>query len=306
MAAATSRLTMGSVFKNSNVRWAATGWLFFVAENAVLSENRALIIQQLGDEGYHAFYGTCSTLAMASIGYARYRIRQTPIGAASALPLLWKRGAAAPVVNVVASWVALTVGLAMASQSLPKLQVPVGFASDAAAVIGSDELTASSSTTAGPAPPPTTTTNSSSWKLQVRCPFDFADGKQHNDTTDVRGRERITRHPGFWSFGLASMGMALLQPTLPLAVWWMGPATVAWMGGSHTDSRFRRNMGGSLDPHYDSQTSNIPFVAMLTGKQGSVSQAFANLANEIKPLNALIATFAVTVFVVSRGRVRVP
>jgi hypothetical protein len=30
-----------------------------------------------------------------------------------------------------------------------------------------------------------------------------------------------------------------------------GPALVAWLGGSHTDSRFRRGMGGTLHPEYD-------------------------------------------------------
>ena len=30
-----------------------------------------------------------------------------------------------------------------------------------------------------------------------------------------------------------------------------GPAVVAWLGGSHTDSRFRRGMGGTLHPEYE-------------------------------------------------------
>ena len=30
-----------------------------------------------------------------------------------------------------------------------------------------------------------------------------------------------------------------------------GPALVAWLGGSHTDSRFRRGMGGTLHPEYE-------------------------------------------------------
>lgn len=30
-----------------------------------------------------------------------------------------------------------------------------------------------------------------------------------------------------------------------------GPSMVAWLGGSHTDSRFRRGMGGVLHPEYD-------------------------------------------------------
>lgn len=70
----------------------------------------------------------------------------------------------------------------------------------------------------------------------------------------------------------------------------------------HTYSRFRWGMGGSLDPYYESQTSNLPFVAMIMGKQGS--STFGELMKETKPLNAAIATAIATLCVVSRGRVR--
>ena len=48
----------------------------------------------------------------------------------------------------------------------------------------------------------------------------------------------------------------------------MMPLAVAWIGGAHTDSRFRRGMGGTLEPEYDRQTSNIPFAAMITSQGG--------------------------------------
>jgi hypothetical protein len=82
----------------------------------------------------------------------------------------------------------------------------------------------------------------------------------------------------------------------------MGPTAVAWMGGSHNDSRFRRGIQGTLDPGYSSQTSNVPFGAMLTGREGNVSQAFGKLiTEEIKPLNAAMATAAATLWIVGKG-----
>ena len=50
------------------VRWAVGGWTLFVCENAVLSENRTWLIDSMGDDKYHVFYGTCSTIATVSIG----------------------------------------------------------------------------------------------------------------------------------------------------------------------------------------------------------------------------------------------
>jgi uncharacterized membrane protein len=184
--------------------------------------------------------------------------------------MLWK--GSAPVVNMAVSWTATTIGLIVASQALPKFQIPVALETG---------------------------------KLKVVCPFDFADDKGRSGDETVRGLERMSRHSGLWSLGFIGIGNALLQPSLPLRLWWMGPAAVAWLGGMHTDSRYRRGLGGTLDPWYDSQTSNVPFTAMLSGKQGSVSQAFSDLANEIKPLNALMAAGVSTVWVLSRGRVRV-
>ena len=105
--------------------------------------------------------------------------------------------------------------------------------------------------------------------------------------------------------GLTGLGQAvLLHPAaVPLKVWWTGPALVAWLGGSHTDSRFRRGMGGTLDPGHDAQTSNIPFAAMMTGQQGNVAQSFTKLVTEeLKPLNVVIATAASTAWVVLQAR----
>eukprot|EP00429_Kryptoperidinium_foliaceum_P035047 CAMPEP_0176166482 /NCGR_PEP_ID=MMETSP0120_2-20121206/85149_1 /TAXON_ID=160619 /ORGANISM="Kryptoperidinium foliaceum, Strain CCMP 1326" /LENGTH=72 /DNA_ID=CAMNT_0017504031 /DNA_START=12 /DNA_END=227 /DNA_ORIENTATION=+ len=65
-----------SALKYPAIRWAAGGWAFFIAENAILSENRTYLIQELGDDRYHLVYGTLSTIATASIGYSFYSIRK--------------------------------------------------------------------------------------------------------------------------------------------------------------------------------------------------------------------------------------
>ena len=136
--------------------------------------------------------------------------------------------------------------------------------------------------------------------LKVRCPFDFTDKRVQDSASQIYGLERITRHPGLWSFGLIGLGQSFLAASLPQRIWWTGPAAVAWLGGSHTDSRFRRGMGGTLPPEYDCQTSNIPFWAMICGKQGSGS--WNELMNEVKPLNALVAVGISTLMVLRKMR----
>jgi uncharacterized membrane protein len=248
-------MSLLAILKTREFRWAAAGWTFFIAENAVLSEHRTWLIETLGgDEPYHYAYGTCSTLATASIGYAYYLLKKNAtISKPISLP------------SKIGSITFMTVGLIMASQALPNLQVPV------------------------------------SSDLKVRCPFDFATS---NDTDKVVGLERITRHAGLWSLAFVGLGNACLAPTIPLTTWWLGPAAVAWLGGAHTDSRFQRNLGGSMDPHRASQTSNIPFAAMLSGRQGPPATAFAELMQEIKPINAAVAAGVATMWVMSRGRVK--
>ena len=134
------------------------GWAFFVAENAVLSENRATIISWLdGNENtYHALYGFGSTLATGSIMYSYYHLtRKVPFAAAAAQPI--------SVGRIGLAWTCLSLGCAMAFQALPKMQLPVDPAKN----------------------------------FSVRCPFDFSDRKVNDSGMDakVQGLERITRHP---------------------------------------------------------------------------------------------------------------
>lgn len=45
--------SLSALLKSKDMQWAAGGWIFFVAENAILSENRTYLIQELGDDNYH-------------------------------------------------------------------------------------------------------------------------------------------------------------------------------------------------------------------------------------------------------------
>jgi hypothetical protein len=271
---------------NPSIRWAAGGWTFFIAENAILSENRTWLIQQLGDDQYHLCYGTLSTIASASIGYAYYTIRKAaPLNPQLAL---WKT-AKPPMPVAIGGWMFLTLGLVMASQVAPKFQIPVAMVDENANAASNADPTVGPSAPSAAAPP--------SMKLKVRCPFDFTDKKDPNTT--LHGLERISRHPGLWSLGLVGLGQSILASSMPQRIWWMGPAAIAWLGGWHTDSRYRRGMGGTLEPGYASQTSNLPFWALISGRQGHGS--WQALANELKPLNAAVAIGASTLWVLRRA-----
>ena len=267
-----------SLLRSSSMKWAVGGWTFFIVENLVLSENRTYLIDKLGDESYHAVYGTLSTIATASIGYAYlYKIPK------NGPPLLWTVGVV-PLPSRVAAWAFLALGASMASQALPKLQIPVAYVS------GNNETTKAEHPTA-----PQQVSKVGQWKVQ--CPFDFTDSKAGSGENDPHSLDRISRHPGLWSMGLMCLGQACLLPSVPQKVWWSMPFMVAWIGGWHTDSRYCRNMGGTLTQVYCDKTSNVPFVALLQ------NGGWKELQTEVKPLNALLATSIATVYVLRRGSV---
>eukprot|EP00979_Chaetoceros_neogracilis_P000593 scaffold141_cov238-Chaetoceros_neogracile.AAC.3 len=289
-----------SRFLNSSVKWAAGSWSLFIAENFVLSENRTTIISKLGDDNYHYAYGLCSTAAVGSIAYGyQYKVKNQG-------PMLWKAGSAVPLPGKIIAFMCLGLGMGLMSQTAPKFQIPLEYingessekqkiekeeASSQAKTLPSTELSA----------PPS---SSSKWK--VRCPFDFTDAKAESleGGVELHGMDRVTRHPGLWSFGLAGMGLSYLTPSVPTRVWLFMPIVVALIGGEHTDSRHRRGMGGTLTKELDEQTSNIPFLALINGKQeqGDGTAAFGKLFDELKGLNGLIALGVAAIFVASKGR----
>jgi uncharacterized membrane protein len=129
--------------------------------------------------------------------------------------------------------------------------------------------------------------------------------QQQSGEMQVHGIDRITRHPGLWGFGLVGMGLSFLSPSVPTRIWLSMPIMVALIGGEHTDSRHRRGMGGYLSPELDGQTSNVPFWAMVSGKQGKdVLDVFGKFlgGEEIKGWNALLAFGLAASVVVRKGR----
>lgn len=255
---------------NPAFRWAVGSWSFFIAENAILSENREALIGALGKEQYHAFYGTLSTAACASILYG-YAYKAT----AAAPPLLWT-ATVPPTSRLIAAFALQAVGLIGLSQSLPRLQIPVG-------LTGGGHIAADA-----PASAPS--------RLVVRCPFDFAERE------GLHGVQRVSRHAGLWSFGLACLGGAAATASLPQAVCLAMPMTVALLGGAHADSRHRRGMGGTLPAEVEAVTSHVPGVAIALGRQGEVGSALRALVGEMKEVNAALGLSTAALLALRRLR----
>uniref|UniRef100_A0A7S3QGG0 NnrU domain-containing protein n=1 Tax=Chaetoceros debilis TaxID=122233 RepID=A0A7S3QGG0_9STRA len=293
------------------IKWSVGSWSLFIAENYILSENRTAIIAAVGDDNYHYIYGLCSTLAVSSIVYGyQYKIKP----ASSSVPgmMLWAKNAPVPLPARIAAFVSMGLGLGLVSQSVPKLQIPLEYRNGNGNIsaTANNEASASSPAAARTAAENSNAESSKKWK--VRCPFDFTDGKSKSleggSAITLHGVERISRHPGLWSFGLLGLGFSFLSPFAPIRIWLSMPMMVAWIGGGHTDSRHRRGMGGELSRDMDAVTSNVPFWAMLSGRQGvGAMDAFGKLlGEEVKGLNGLLALGVAASFVASRGRGRVP
>ena len=243
------------------------------------------------------FPSLISSFLQASIAYGFRHVK-------NAGPFAFPTGTRPPPAAVAAGFALQALALGMASQTLPKLQIPVEVVGG---IPGGDEPTRPVALEAAP--------EKRRWK--VRCPFDFTDGRSQTALAEgaatqvapdgrvsLHGLDRVTRHPGLWSFGLLGLGNALLVPSIPTRIWLSMPVMVAIIGGSHTDSRHRRGIGGQLDPAIDAITSNVPFAAMLTGLQegGSVADSFIKLGEEVKVLNAAVAVGVTALWVARKGR----
>ena len=296
-----------SLVRSPATKWAVGGWSFFIVENLVLSENRSYLISQVGENTYHTMYGTLSTIAMASTAYGyRYHVR-------NAQPLLWKSSSSSmpPLPSKVAGWLCLSLGFGILSQTVPKLQIPIARIQSHNNTTRKDKSRVEENHTSSI----TTTETSSQW--QVRCPFDFTDSRSQSalpttTTTTVEmvsGADRISRHPGLFSFGFVSLGYGILSPSLPMQLFFSMPMAVAIIGGAHSDSRHRRGLGGTLPPHIDAQTSLIPFMALLSGKQSQYQQSQGLLEHlqdfwihDVKKLNLGLAMGLATMILLRKGR----
>lgn len=252
-----------AALKSKGIKWITFGWLSFIAENIILSENRTEIIERFGTDNYHHVYNTLSTLACGSIawGYFKYGRKAGPIFRA--------RGS---VPAIVVGTAIQTLGFVGLFQLLPKLQVPwiVEYSSDNATVAGGTSAT-------------NNTASRPSVKFAARCPMDFRSMKgTSEDPEAVVGLERITRYPFLWIFSFATLGNALSTIYWTEAVMFAFPTIFAYIGSTHQDSRFKRGIGGYLSPQREQKTSILPFVALAEGRQ-----AWGDVQRETKGLNAL-------------------
>ena len=297
-------LPPAQVLAHPSVCLCGGGWLFFVAENAVLSENRQVFIDRLGDRGYKSCYGLLSTCSLASVAYG-----------------LWRHGPGPRIRTVgppsLAIGSALTcVGLVGAFNLAPALANPLGDdftgcpldlkavrAEKATDVVGLERVTRCAeikftgafllnsrvdhhAIDATPA----------RWRGSVgSSPLDGASAAMRSPRNDLVKNYRVhpthwlistqvTRHPQFWSLGFLGLGCAAMTPFAGTAAAALGFPLVALVNGTHLDSRHRRGMGGSLSVEREAKTSGVPFVALLRGRQ-----PWAPLLDELKPVNSVLA-----------------
>jgi hypothetical protein len=330
----------------SDWRWYLTGiagWCFFLTENVVLSENREWIIHNIfhGEESnYRVLFGSLSTLAMISTGYSYVVLRRQFQHRLQSFAITSDLTPNVSYIQYVllgsAAWLSTTIGMGLLFHLLPPLQVP--FTISTPTVPSSDDRSNNNTITSPEdkafAIPTSVSSNESSMPLpfhwQLRCPFDFATERKNQQQlqrqhpserlSQVTGIERITRHPGLWSFALIGMGNALMwyrfgtqivfatslpvfDITYPFALFWIGPMLMAELGGMHIDSRHRRGIGGTIDACYESETSNVPFLAIITGKQGNVGDVWSQYwRNEAKGLNNVVATVVATGWIIYQHR----
>lgn len=265
-----------NILSSPGCSWILGGAGFFVAENALLSENREWIIKRTGEDMYHNIFGLLSTIANLSVFYGFFKHRNSgPIRFSSPIPM-WRN---------VSALLLQFFGFNLILQLAPTFRSP--FTREPLAL--------------APNAPPSATPPQPS--LRLRCPFDFAPATKaskcctictaspcpHSSAEKVThhtatGVHRITRHPML--VGLASVGAAALvaSPRPQVAALGIAPILVAVFGAAHQDSRHRRGIGGSLSPADEVTTSHVPFGAVLRGEQ-----SLADVVAETKAPNAALA-----------------
>lgn len=265
-----------SILQSKGVRYIASGWVFFISENVILSHNRTDIINQFGEDNYHRLYNSLSTLACGGMAYSYYYYgrRQGPMLSQTL-----------PHTSNFIGFALQSLGLIGLSQLAPPFQLPV-------AVVPDSDL----SSTPQVAPVPTKSTGS----INVRCPIDlkaYREGKDRNDDS-AYGVERVSRHATLWSFGLLGLGTAASTVFIPEIVMYTFPIIFAYIGTSHQD--YRRKYCGhlpALTKEIEKSTSNIPFLALLKG-----SQSWDNLKKEMKWTNPAMAVSLAALFALRRIR----
>jgi len=82
----------------------------------------------------------------------------------------------------------------------------------------------------------------------------------------VKGMLRITRHPFLWGVAIWGAGHLLVNGERASLVLFGAMTALALLGTTSIDAKRRRKLGGKWDA-FAQQTSNVPFAAILAGRQ---------------------------------------
>ena len=128
--------------------------------------------------------------------------------------------------------------------------------------------------------------------LTMRNPTAIGADAKPNPISSARGASRITRHPMLWAIGLWGVSHLAANGSLR-AVILFGSLTVLALVGTILIDRKGRRREPDAYARFEGETSNLPFLAIVTGRQ-SLTLAL----REIGPIRALaaLALFAAIVF----------
>eukprot|EP00929_Paragymnodinium_shiwhaense_P110319 TRINITY_DN77224_c0_g1_i1.p1 TRINITY_DN77224_c0_g1~~TRINITY_DN77224_c0_g1_i1.p1 ORF type:complete len:264 (+),score=37.89 TRINITY_DN77224_c0_g1_i1:80-871(+) len=234
--------------RDRGARWVMAGWGIFTVENLVFSEYKEEMRRAWGGHGgpkaYQNFYSLCSTAAMGS--------------------------------TVAAYWTFARSSSAVATRTMPKHLGALGFRAAGLIMIGQLMPTFDLNailTTLGMS------------QLQVDkvpyfCPQNVDVNKEKGD---VYGIARLTRRPELLGIVALGIGGALRAVTAAeVAFFGLGPLLSMAILAVHSDRVQRRN--GQLSAAREEQTSNVPFLAMLDGRQ-----AWSVMCSELDETNIRVA-----------------
>lgn len=102
--------------------------------------------------------------------------------------------------------------------------------------------------------------------LGMLAPNPGAVGQDARAADEPRGIQRITRHPFLWGVGLWAVFHLVANGDLASLILFGGLAVLAFGGTLSIDAKRRRKLGATWEG-YAARTSNIPFAAILAGRQ---------------------------------------
>jgi len=241
-----------TILRDRGARWVLGGWTLFTLENVILSENREAIRRAWGGAGgqgaYQQFYSLLSATTLGSTCYAYWRYARHSLVVRS-MPR-------PPQARV------LAMGLRAAGLvAMGQLAPPINFGAASIAL--------------GLSTPPEHLSPAA--KGAMGCPFDF---NAQRDRGEVFGIMRVTRRPEL--FGLAAVGLGgavLAETAAGICFFGVGPVLCFGALAAHSDRVQRAS--GDLSETKEAQTSVLPFVAVLDGRQ-----SWSSIGDELVRSNA--------------------